>query len=91
VDVLVCECTSREKTPWPHLSWAELRPRLADLGAGIVVLTHRGRTMQDAPPDLPEGVLLAEDDLLLHVKPSVTALSFTPPHPTRSPNHPRSS
>jgi ribonuclease BN (tRNA processing enzyme) len=45
VDLLICECSSWERRLTGHLSYAELAPRLAAIGAKRVILTHMNPDM----------------------------------------------
>jgi ribonuclease BN (tRNA processing enzyme) len=60
-DLFVCEAYFRGRKVKGHMDVDELLPRLCDIGAGRVVLTHMGADMlaQPAPP----GVTKAHDGL----------------------------
>ena len=64
-DLFICECTAFD-TPVPaHLTYRELRPALADLGARRTILTHLGASMLAHLADL--DVEVAEDGQTIEV------------------------
>ncbi|HXQ49558.1 MAG TPA: MBL fold metallo-hydrolase [Stellaceae bacterium] len=52
-DLFICECSSFERMLAGHLSYAELAPRLASLGARRVILTHMNPDMLEQVGSLP--------------------------------------
>ncbi len=71
-DLLICECTNEEAGPDGHLGWDELRPRLAELRAKKIVLTHLGERMRSLSKKLhAPRVVFGEDNTVFRVAPSV--------------------
>ena len=65
-DLFVCECYAYAGTITGHLTWETLKPRLADLGARRVMLTHMNPTMLKKLDDVRRsGVRIAEDGMVL--------------------------
>ena len=65
-DLFVCECYAHAGTLPGHMSWENLRPRLADLGARRTMITHMNPTMLAKVDDArAAGVLIAADGLTL--------------------------
>ncbi len=51
-DLFICECYTREKNVRHHISLATLEPRLPDIAARRVILTHMSEDMLAALPGL---------------------------------------
>jgi ribonuclease BN (tRNA processing enzyme) len=65
-DLFICECYGDVGTITGHLTWETLKPRLADLGARQVMLTHMNPTMLAKLDDVRQsGVRTAEDGMVL--------------------------
>jgi ribonuclease BN (tRNA processing enzyme) len=63
-DLFVCECYAYAGRMTGHLSWEILKPRLPDLHAGKVMLTHMNPTMLACLDEIrAAGLLVAEDGL----------------------------
>lgn len=61
-DLFICECYSYQGRITGHLSWDVLSPRLGDLRAHRVMVTHMNPTMLARLDELhAAGVLIAED------------------------------
>jgi ribonuclease BN (tRNA processing enzyme) len=67
-DLFICECYGFAGKLTGHMSWEILKPRLADLKARQIMLTHMNPTMLARLDEVRAGgVLLAEDGLTLAV------------------------
>jgi ribonuclease BN (tRNA processing enzyme) len=67
-DLFICECYGFAGKMTGHLSWDVLKPRLGDLAAGRVMLTHMNPTMLAQLDEVRAGgVLVAEDGLTLDI------------------------
>ena len=65
-DLFICECYAYAGTLTGHLTWETLKPRLADLGARRIMLTHMNPTMLAKLDGVRQsGVRIAEDGLTL--------------------------
>lgn len=65
-DLFICECYGFAGRLSGHLSWEILKPRLADLKARKIMLTHMNPTMLERLDEVRAGgVLLAEDGLAM--------------------------
>ena len=65
-DLFICECYAYAGTITGHLTWETLKPRLADLEARQVMLTHMNPTMLAKLDDARRsGVQIAEDGMVL--------------------------
>lgn len=65
-DLFICECYGFAGKLSGHLSWEILKPRLAELKARRIMLTHMNPTMLERLDEVRAGgVLLAEDGLML--------------------------
>lgn len=65
-DLFICECYGFAGKLSGHLSWEILKPRLADLKARRIMLTHMNPTMLERLDEVRAGgVLLAEDGLAM--------------------------
>jgi ribonuclease BN (tRNA processing enzyme) len=65
-DLFICECYGFAGKLTGHLSWEILKPRLAELKARRIMLTHMNPTMLARLDEVRAGgVLLAEDGLKL--------------------------
>ncbi len=65
-DLFICECYGYAGKLTGHMSWENLQPRLADLGAKQSMLTHMNPTMLARVDEArAAGVLVAEDGLVL--------------------------
>lgn len=65
-DLFICECYGFAGKLTGHLSWEILKPRLADLKARRIMLTHMNPTMLARLDEVRAGgVLLAEDGLAM--------------------------
>jgi ribonuclease BN (tRNA processing enzyme) len=61
-DLFMVECYNYSGRPSGHLTWEILRPRLGDLGARSIMLTHMNPTMLARLDEMrAEGLLVAED------------------------------
>jgi ribonuclease BN (tRNA processing enzyme) len=61
-DLFMLECYNYSGRPSGHLTWEILKPRLADLEARSVMLTHMNPTMLARLDEMrAEGLLVAED------------------------------
>lgn len=69
-DLLVCECTDVEHAEDGHLSWRELQPKLSELRARQIALTHLGPAMRARAKRIkaPAGVRFAEDGMVLRLR-----------------------
>ncbi len=65
-DLFVCECTGATPTP-KHLSWEELEPRLPDLRARRIVLSHLSDEARARVRPDDRRVRLAEDGLVVRL------------------------
>jgi phosphoribosyl 1,2-cyclic phosphodiesterase len=67
-DLFICECYGFAGRLTGHMSWEILKPRLADLKARQIMLTHMNPTMLARLDEVRAGgVLLAEDGLSMAV------------------------
>ena len=65
-DLFIVECYSYAGPMAGHLTWEVLKPRLPDLRARRIMLTHMNSTMLDRLDEVrAEGVLAAEDGAVL--------------------------
>ena len=65
-DLFICECYAYAGTITGHLTWETLKPRLADLGARQIMLTHMNPTMLAKLDDVRRsGMQIAEDGAVL--------------------------
>jgi ribonuclease BN (tRNA processing enzyme) len=65
-DLFVCECYAYAGKMTGHLSWEILKPRIADLRAKRIMLTHMNPTMLARLDEVKAaGLLLADDGLVL--------------------------
>ncbi len=65
-DLFVCECYAFAGRITGHMSWELLRPRLAELGARQVMVTHMNPTMLTRLDDIrAAGVRVADDGLIV--------------------------
>jgi ribonuclease BN (tRNA processing enzyme) len=65
-DLFICECYNYAGKLTGHLSWEAIAPRLNDLGARNIMLTHMNPTMLARLDEVRQaGVLLAKDGLTL--------------------------
>jgi ribonuclease BN (tRNA processing enzyme) len=65
-DLFICECYGFAGKLTGHLSWEILKPRLAELKARRIMLTHMNPTMLARLDEVRAGgVLLAEDGLVM--------------------------
>ena len=65
-DLFICECYAYAGTITGHLTWETLKPRLADLRARRVMLTHMNPTMLAKVDEVRQsGVRVAEDGMVL--------------------------
>jgi ribonuclease BN (tRNA processing enzyme) len=64
-DLFICEAYFRGRKVSGHMDVDELLPRLVDIGAGRVVLTHMGADMLAQPA--PAGTIKAHDGLELEL------------------------
>jgi ribonuclease BN (tRNA processing enzyme) len=65
-DLFVVECYKYSGHPSGHLTWKILRPRLGDLRARRIMLTHMNPTMLDRLDEVrADGVLIAEDGAVI--------------------------
>lgn len=62
-DAFICEASFRGRKVTGHMDVDDLLPRLAEIGARRVLLTHMGDEMLAAPA--PEGTMKAEDGLVV--------------------------
>lgn len=64
-DLFIVECYEFKRRVAGHMSWLDLKPRLARLNAQRIMLTHMNPSMLKQQDGLREaGVLLAEDGLV---------------------------
>jgi ribonuclease BN (tRNA processing enzyme) len=67
-DLFICECYGFAGKLTGHMSWEILKPRLADLKARQIMLTHMNPSMLARLDEVRAGgVLLAEDGLAMSV------------------------
>jgi ribonuclease BN (tRNA processing enzyme) len=67
-DLFVCECYGFSGQLPGHISWEMLKPRLPDLRARKIMLTHMNPTMLARFDEVSAaGVLVAEDGLTMEV------------------------
>ncbi len=67
-DLFICECYGFAGKLTGHMSWEILQPRLADLAARQIMLTHMNPTMLARLDEVRAGgVLLAEDGLVREI------------------------
>jgi len=67
-DLFIVECYEHSRDVVFHMSWKVLKPRLNDLGARRVMITHMSPSMLARIEDArAEGVLVAEDGLSIEV------------------------
>jgi ribonuclease BN (tRNA processing enzyme) len=65
-DLFIVECYAYSGDPPGHLTWSILRPRLKELRAKRVMLTHMNPTMLERLDEArAAGVLIAEDGAIL--------------------------
>jgi ribonuclease BN (tRNA processing enzyme) len=64
-DLFICEASFRGRKVTGHMDVDDLVPRLAQIGANRVFLTHMGEAMLAAPA--PEGTFKAEDGLVVEL------------------------
>jgi ribonuclease BN (tRNA processing enzyme) len=65
-DLFVCECYAFADRVTGHMSWEILRPRIADLGARRLMLTHMNPTVLARLDEIRNaGVLIADDGLAI--------------------------
>jgi ribonuclease BN (tRNA processing enzyme) len=62
-DLFICECSSWDRPLRGHLSYAELAPRLPEIGAKRVVLTHMNPDMLARRGTIPQET--AQDGLII--------------------------
>jgi ribonuclease BN (tRNA processing enzyme) len=63
-DLFICECTGARQTP-KHLSWTELRPRLVDLRARRILLSHLSDEARARIRPRDRRVRLADDGMVV--------------------------
>ena len=67
-DLFIVECYAYDKDIRYHLSWRTLEPRLPELAARRLLLTHMSRPMLEARHAITDSrVVVAEDGLVLDV------------------------
>lgn len=67
-DLFICECYGYAGQVNGHLTWETLRPRLAELGAKRIMLTHMNPSMLARTDEAREaGVLIAKDGAVIDV------------------------
>jgi ribonuclease BN (tRNA processing enzyme) len=67
-DLFICECYAYAGKMTGHLSWEILKPKIPVLGAKQIMLTHMNSSVLARLDELRgEGVLLAEDGLVMEV------------------------
>jgi ribonuclease BN (tRNA processing enzyme) len=67
-DLFIVECYKYSGQPTGHLTWEILKPRLAELRAHRVMVTHMNPTMLDRLDEVrAEGVLIAEDGAVIEI------------------------
>ncbi|TMJ34112.1 MAG: MBL fold metallo-hydrolase [Alphaproteobacteria bacterium] len=67
-DLFVVECYKYSGKPAGHLTWEILKPRLADLRAQRIMVTHMNPTMLERLDEVgAAGVLVAEDGAVLEL------------------------
>ena len=65
-DLFICECYAFAGRMTGHMSWEVLKPRLADLGARQIMITHMNPTMLARLDDIrAAGALVADDGLVV--------------------------
>jgi len=65
-DLFICECYADVGTITGHLTWETLKPKLAELDARQIMLTHMNPTMLAKLDDVRQsGVQVAEDGMVL--------------------------
>jgi ribonuclease BN (tRNA processing enzyme) len=65
-DLFIVECYAHSGDPPGHLTWTVLRPRLKELRAKRIMLTHMNPTMLERLDEArAAGVLIAEDGAIL--------------------------
>jgi ribonuclease BN (tRNA processing enzyme) len=65
-DLFICECYAYAGKITGHITWETLKPKLAELGARRVMLTHMNPTMLAKLDEVRQsGVRIAEDGLTL--------------------------
>jgi ribonuclease BN (tRNA processing enzyme) len=65
-DLFICECYAYAGRITGHITWETLKPRLADLRAREIMLTHMNPTMLAKLDDVRQsGVQVAEDGVVL--------------------------
>ena len=65
-DLFVCECYAYAGKLTGHMTWETLKPRLPDLGARRVMITHMNASMLARRDDVKAaGALVAEDGLAI--------------------------
>jgi ribonuclease BN (tRNA processing enzyme) len=67
-DLFIVECYNYSGHPSGHLTWQILKPRLKDLRARRIMLTHMNPTMLDRLDEVQaEGVLIANDGAVIEL------------------------
>src|SRR5881628_2186239 len=67
-DLFIVECYEHARPTNGHMSWSVLQPRLPDLRAGRIMITHMNRSMLARLDEArSSGVLIAEDGLVVEV------------------------
>ena len=65
-DLFICECYAFAGRITGHMSWELLKPRLAELGARQIMVTHMNPTMLARLDDIrAAGVRVADDGLIV--------------------------
>ena len=65
-DLFIVECYKYSGQPSGHLTWEVLKPRLSDLRARRIMVTHMNPTMLERLDEVrAEGVLVAEDGAVI--------------------------
>jgi ribonuclease BN (tRNA processing enzyme) len=67
-DLFICECYAYSGKLTGHISWEVLKPRLAELRARRIMVTHMNPTMLARLGEIRDaGVLVAEDGLRIEI------------------------
>jgi len=67
-DLFMVECYNYSGQPFGHLTWQVLKPRLPDLRARRIMLTHMNPTMLERLDEVrAQGVLVAEDGAVIEL------------------------
>ena len=67
-DLFICECYAYAGKLTGHMTWETLRPRIGDLRARRLMLTHMNDTMLRRLDEIrAAGMLLAEDGLVMQI------------------------